>query len=77
MNSVLAERPASDFMDDQFVQICVKFRLFINTLEEQFWFFHTPGFECINRRKMAESALRDILVKASSSKRLKIMDLGA
>ena len=62
MNSVLAERPASDFMDDQFVQICVKFRLFINTLEEQFWFFHTPGFECINRRKMAESALRDVVV---------------
>ena len=41
---------------------CVKFRLFINTLEEQFWFFHTPGFECINRRKMAESALRDVVV---------------
>lgn len=24
MNSVLAERPASDFMDDQFVQICYR-----------------------------------------------------
>ena len=39
----------------------VKFRLFIDALEEQFWFFHTPGFECINRRKMAESAPRGVL----------------
>ena len=43
----------------------VKFRLFINTLEEQFWFFLTPGLECINRRKMPQSALRDLVVEAA------------